>query len=71
MMSQLIIICQMIKQVPRYIAGLADAGTTGRRAWSDSGIYQAQQAHAGCLYRTVQPDVQDRNTGFLSVWNAE
>ncbi|WP_350028012.1 integrase core domain-containing protein [Pectobacterium punjabense] len=27
-------------------------------------MYQTRQAHAECLYRTVQPDVQDRNTGF-------
>ncbi len=37
----------------------------------DAGVYQARQANAECLYRTVQPDIQNRNTGFLSVQNTE
>ena len=42
-----------------------------KRAWCDAGVYQARQANAECLYRTVQPDIQNRNTGFLSVQNTE
>ena len=42
-----------------------------RRAWCDAGISQARQANTECLYRMIQPDVPDRNTGFLSVQNPE
>lgn len=43
----------------------------GNRSWCDSRIYQARQTNAAFHYRTVQPNVPDRNTGFLSAQNAE
>ncbi len=52
-----------------------EAGRTVKDICREAGISEASdynwKAHAECLYRTVQPHVQDRNTGFLSVQNAE